>query len=213
MDDDVPVLIAGGSLVGLSTALFLGWHGVPSLVVERHPGTAIHPRAALVNQRTIEIYRSAGLEPRDPRGVGARVRPERCHRVGRVARRPRARVLLPEHQRGRRDPEPVTAAVHHADRPRADPRDAGRRSSARGSSGAPSSSPSRRTTTVSRPSSGSGTTATSERCAPAISSRPTGATARFGSGSGSRCSGMGASRTASRSTSAPTSARCWAIAT
>ena len=63
MDDDVPVLIAGGSLVGLSTALFLGSHGVPSLVVERHPGTAIHPRAALFNQRTIEIYRGVGLEP------------------------------------------------------------------------------------------------------------------------------------------------------
>jgi 2-polyprenyl-6-methoxyphenol hydroxylase-like FAD-dependent oxidoreductase len=62
-DEDVPVLIAGGSLVGLSTALFLGWHGVPSLTVERHPGTAIHPRAALVNQRTIEIYRGVGLEP------------------------------------------------------------------------------------------------------------------------------------------------------
>ena len=61
--DDVPVLISGGSLVGLSTALFLGGHGIPSLVVERHPGTAIHPRAALFNQRTIELYRSLGLEP------------------------------------------------------------------------------------------------------------------------------------------------------
>jgi 2-polyprenyl-6-methoxyphenol hydroxylase-like FAD-dependent oxidoreductase len=61
-DHDVPVLIAGGSLVGLSTALFLGSHGVPSLVVERHPGTAIHPRAALFNQRTIELLRSVGLE-------------------------------------------------------------------------------------------------------------------------------------------------------
>ena len=60
--EDVPVLIAGGSLVGLSTALFLGLHDVPSLVVERHRGTAIHPRAALVNQRTIELYRDAGLE-------------------------------------------------------------------------------------------------------------------------------------------------------
>ena len=59
---EVPVLIAGGSLVGLSTALFLGWHGVESLVVERHPGTAIHPRAALFNQRTIELYRGVGLE-------------------------------------------------------------------------------------------------------------------------------------------------------
>jgi 2-polyprenyl-6-methoxyphenol hydroxylase-like FAD-dependent oxidoreductase len=59
---DVPVLIAGGSLVGLSTALFLGLHGVPSLVVERHRGTAIHPRAALVNQRSVELYRGAGIE-------------------------------------------------------------------------------------------------------------------------------------------------------
>ena len=61
-DDDIPVLIAGGSLVGLSTAVFLGSHGVHSLVVERHPGTAIHPRAALFNQRTIELYRRVGLE-------------------------------------------------------------------------------------------------------------------------------------------------------
>ena len=60
--EEVPVLISGGSLVGLSTALFLGAQGVDSLVVERHPGTAIHPRAALVNQRTIELYRSVGLE-------------------------------------------------------------------------------------------------------------------------------------------------------
>jgi 2-polyprenyl-6-methoxyphenol hydroxylase-like FAD-dependent oxidoreductase len=60
--EDVPVLIVGGSLVGLSTAVFLGRHGVPSLVLERHRGTAIHPRAALVNQRTMETYRAVGLE-------------------------------------------------------------------------------------------------------------------------------------------------------
>jgi 2-polyprenyl-6-methoxyphenol hydroxylase-like FAD-dependent oxidoreductase len=60
--EDVPVLIVGGSLVGLSTAVFLGHHGVPSLVLERHRGTAIHPRAALVNQRTMETYRAVGLE-------------------------------------------------------------------------------------------------------------------------------------------------------
>ena len=41
----VPVLIVGGSLVGLSTALLLARHGVESLVVERRSGTAIHPRA------------------------------------------------------------------------------------------------------------------------------------------------------------------------
>ena len=63
MHDDVPVLIVGGSLVGLSSSLLLASKGVTSLTVERHPGTAIHPRAAMFNQRTIEIYRSLGLEP------------------------------------------------------------------------------------------------------------------------------------------------------
>jgi len=56
------VLIVGGSLVGLSTSLLLASKDVSSLTVERHPGTAIHPRAAMFNQRTIEIYRSLGLE-------------------------------------------------------------------------------------------------------------------------------------------------------
>ena len=46
----------------MSTSLLLASKGVPSLTVERHPGTAIHPRAAMFNQRTIEIYRSVGLE-------------------------------------------------------------------------------------------------------------------------------------------------------
>ncbi len=59
---DVPVLIVGGSLVGLSAALLLGRHGIPALSVEHHPGTAIHPRAAAATQRTVEILRSVGLE-------------------------------------------------------------------------------------------------------------------------------------------------------
>jgi 2-polyprenyl-6-methoxyphenol hydroxylase-like FAD-dependent oxidoreductase len=59
---EVPVLIVGGSLVGLSAALCLGRHGVPSFLVERHPGTAIHPRAAHFSQRTIEVFREAGIE-------------------------------------------------------------------------------------------------------------------------------------------------------
>jgi 2-polyprenyl-6-methoxyphenol hydroxylase-like FAD-dependent oxidoreductase len=61
-DLHVPVLIAGGSLVGLSTAALLGSHGVPSLVVERHAGTAIHPRAASFHQRTVEIFRGLGIQ-------------------------------------------------------------------------------------------------------------------------------------------------------
>ena len=61
-DREVPVLIAGGSLVGLSSALFLAQHGVGSLTVEHHRGTAIHPRAAQLYQRTLELLRSVGLE-------------------------------------------------------------------------------------------------------------------------------------------------------
>jgi 2-polyprenyl-6-methoxyphenol hydroxylase-like FAD-dependent oxidoreductase len=59
---EVPVLIVGGSLVGMTAALLLGHHGVRSLVVEHHRGTAIHPRAASVTQRTMEIFRSVGLD-------------------------------------------------------------------------------------------------------------------------------------------------------
>jgi 2-polyprenyl-6-methoxyphenol hydroxylase-like FAD-dependent oxidoreductase len=61
-DHEVPVLIAGGSLVGLSTALLLGHYGIPSLAVEHHHGTAIYPRAAQLYQRTMEVLRVVGLE-------------------------------------------------------------------------------------------------------------------------------------------------------
>ena len=60
--EDVPVLVVGGSLVGLSAALFLRQHGIGVLAVERHAGTAIHSRAGHFHLRTVEILRSAGLE-------------------------------------------------------------------------------------------------------------------------------------------------------
>lgn len=56
------VLIVGGSLVGLSTAMFLNWHGVSTLNVERHQGTAIHPRAGHFHLRTLEAFRSVDVE-------------------------------------------------------------------------------------------------------------------------------------------------------
>ncbi|MER7483591.1 FAD-dependent monooxygenase [Streptomyces sp. NPDC126510] len=59
---DVPVLIVGGSLVGLATSLFLGRLGVPHLLVERHAGTSIHPRGRGNNVRTMELFRVAGVE-------------------------------------------------------------------------------------------------------------------------------------------------------
>lgn len=57
-----PVLIVGGGLVGLSTSLFLTQHHVPSLLVERHISTSIHPRARGINFRTMELFRELGLE-------------------------------------------------------------------------------------------------------------------------------------------------------
>jgi len=63
-DEDVPILIVGGSLVGLTTAMLLGHHGVASVAVERHAGTAIHPRAGHFQLRTMETLRLLGLEER-----------------------------------------------------------------------------------------------------------------------------------------------------
>lgn len=59
----VPVLIVGGSLVGLSTSVFLGRLGVRHTLVERHSGTSIHPRGRGNNVRTMELFRTAGVEP------------------------------------------------------------------------------------------------------------------------------------------------------
>jgi len=59
---EMPVLIVGGSLVGLSTSMFLAMHGVKSLIIEKHRGTAIHPRAGYFQLRTLEMMRQAGIE-------------------------------------------------------------------------------------------------------------------------------------------------------
>lgn len=46
----------------MSMALLLAHHGIRPLVIEHHRGTAIHPRAAMITQRTMEIFRSVGVE-------------------------------------------------------------------------------------------------------------------------------------------------------
>ncbi|MFB7915712.1 FAD-dependent oxidoreductase [Streptomyces sp. NPDC056061] len=63
VDIRVPVLIVGGSLVGLSTSLFLGRLGIEHLVVEKHRSTSTHPRGRGNNVRTMEVFRTAGAEP------------------------------------------------------------------------------------------------------------------------------------------------------
>lgn len=61
-DVRVPVLVVGGSLVGLSTSLFLGRLGVEHLLVERHASTSRHPRGRGNNLRTMELFRTAGID-------------------------------------------------------------------------------------------------------------------------------------------------------
>src|ERR1044071_2432061 len=73
-DENIPVLIVGGGIVGLSAALFLEKQQMPFLLVERHRGTSIHPRARGVNGRTMELMRELGLEDA-VRRVGAKLAP------------------------------------------------------------------------------------------------------------------------------------------
>jgi putative polyketide hydroxylase len=60
--ESAPVLIVGGSLVGLSAAVFLAWRGVPAVLVEKHGGSSLHPRAIGYTTRTLELFRAAGVE-------------------------------------------------------------------------------------------------------------------------------------------------------
>jgi putative polyketide hydroxylase len=60
--EEVPVLLAGGGLVGLSTAMFLAQHGIASLAVEQLRGGSQLPRAAFFHMRTLELFRAAGIE-------------------------------------------------------------------------------------------------------------------------------------------------------
>ncbi|QWG34494.1 FAD-dependent oxidoreductase [Bacillus mycoides] len=76
----VPVLIVGGGLSGLSSALFLAKHNIDYVLIERHSSTAIHPKAGGITFRTMELFRELGLEKRI-RLAGKAL--EDCH--GRIA--------------------------------------------------------------------------------------------------------------------------------
>jgi len=59
---EIPVLISGGGPVGLAASLLLSQHGVRSLLVERHPSTALTPKARGINARTMEVFRQCGID-------------------------------------------------------------------------------------------------------------------------------------------------------
>lgn len=74
--ETLPVVVVGGGPVGLTTSLLLSQYGVRHVLLERHQGTSIHPKAIGLNQRTNEIWRGLGLEEQilaaaaPPRTVG-----------------------------------------------------------------------------------------------------------------------------------------------
>ncbi|WP_159103214.1 FAD-dependent oxidoreductase [Tsukamurella sp. 1534] len=61
-EQDGGVLVVGGGLVGLAAAAFLAQQGVEVTVVERRRETSRHPKARLVNVRSMELYRALGID-------------------------------------------------------------------------------------------------------------------------------------------------------
>jgi 2,4-dichlorophenol 6-monooxygenase len=55
------VLIVGGGVSGLTASLLLSKLSIDHVLVERHSGTAQLPKAHIINQRTMEIYRDLGV--------------------------------------------------------------------------------------------------------------------------------------------------------
>lgn len=62
VEDEAPVLIAGGGLVGLCAAAFLAQRGIRSIAIERLGTSSPLPRAAFFHMRTMELFRSLGIE-------------------------------------------------------------------------------------------------------------------------------------------------------
>ena len=62
--DEIPVLIVGGGMVGLSAATFLAQQGIRSVAIERLKASSPLPRAAFFHMRTLEMFRSVGIEDR-----------------------------------------------------------------------------------------------------------------------------------------------------
>ena len=106
---DWPVLIVGGGPVGLSASILLSRHRVRSLLLERHPGTSIHPKARGLNVRTLELFRVWGLEP------AVRAAAEDLERARDVVWAPT--LLSPE---TRRQPYGDTGESQHTDSPTTD---------------------------------------------------------------------------------------------
>jgi 2,4-dichlorophenol 6-monooxygenase len=61
IEESVPVLIVGGGGAGLTCSMLLSQLGVESLLVNALPTTSTLPKAHVLNQRSMEILRDAGV--------------------------------------------------------------------------------------------------------------------------------------------------------
>src|SRR5437868_13250748 len=69
---EVPILVVGAGPVGLCASLLLARLGIRSLVIDRRDGPHRAPQAHVVNPRTLEICRAAGLDMTRLRAAAAR---------------------------------------------------------------------------------------------------------------------------------------------
>jgi len=60
-DVEVPVLIVGGGGAGLTASMLMSQFGIDSLLVSAWPTTSILPKAHVLSQRTMEIFREVGI--------------------------------------------------------------------------------------------------------------------------------------------------------
>src|ERR1700712_975846 len=59
---DSEVIVAGAGPAGLVAAITLARQGIDVVVVERHTGTSPFPKATGISVRTMEIFRTWGIE-------------------------------------------------------------------------------------------------------------------------------------------------------
>jgi 2,4-dichlorophenol 6-monooxygenase len=62
MNVETDVLVIGSGPAGASAALMLSTLGVPNIMITKHRWTANTPRAHLINQRALEVFRDMGIE-------------------------------------------------------------------------------------------------------------------------------------------------------